>query len=274
MKIQQILEDYMSTIFEHIGFHLNNEEDVYRLADFTMNAGKIFLTQDGFYACYVNASGSEVWCRMALEHDSHKTTLLNIDPHFNGNHIWKLKVGQPLMGDDFLDAKYVLYTEDEKQFITARVMGVGALHDFQEDHLYHFQVAMIPHAIEFFQNEDEYREMTGDQETIPGVLFPYGMYSSMMVNAIDEEDSVARTEILLTRVLCHIRSCERRQMELDGERFGGFYHLVAETPFGPLDIASSQGCESGEMALVTGCLSAKVMNSKRIEEEKTEHTKG
>lgn len=264
----------MSTIFEHIGFHLNNEEDVYRLADFVMNAGKIFLAQDGFYACYVNVSGSEVWCRMALEHEDHKTTLLNIDPHFNGNHIWKLKVGQPLVGDDFLDAKTVLYTEDEKQFITARVMGVAALPEFCEGKSYHFQVAMIPHTIEFFENEDEYRALSGDQETIVGVLFPYGMYANLMVNAIEEEKETPRSEILLTRMLCHIRSCERRQMELEGDRFGGFYHLVAETPFGPLDIASAKDCEPGELALVTGCLSAKVLNSARIEEEGTQDKKG
>lgn len=264
----------MATIFEHIGFHLNNEEDVYRLADFVMNAGKIFLTQDGFYACYVNASGSEVWCRMALEHEERRTTLLNIDPHFNGDNIWKLKVGQALGGDDFLDAKYVLYTADEKQFITARVMGILALPEFQEGKSYHFQVAMIPHSIEFFENEDEYRERSGDQETIPGVLFPYGMYANLMVSAIEEDGENARQEILLTRILCHIRSCERRQMELEGDRFGGFYHLVAETPFGPLDIASAKGCEPGELALITGCLSAKVLNSARIEEEKTQSQKG
>ncbi len=256
----------MSTIFEHIGFHLNNEEDVYRLADFTMNAGKIFVVEDGFYACYQNASGSEVWCRMALEHEEKKTTLLNIDPHFNGNNIWKLKLGQAYAGDDFLDAKCVLYTEDEKQFITSRIMGVFALSSFEADKLYHFQVALIPQTIEFFENEDEYREITGDSQTIPGVIFPYGMYSSMVAVEDDEKDRSG--EFLLTRLLCKISACERREMELDGNKFGGFYHLTAETMLGPLDIASSRGCEVGEYAMIIGCMSAKVIDEKTFEEDK------
>ena len=262
----------MATIFEHIGFHLNNEDDVYRLADFTMNAGKIFLTKDGFYACYANPSGSEVWCRMALEHDTRKTTLLNIDAHINGANIWKLKVGQFLGADDFLDAKYVLYTADEKQFITARVMGVHALSEFSEGKSYPFQVGMIPHAIEFFEHEDAYRDATGDMETIPGVLFPYGMYSNLMVSAIEEDGAPARSEILLTRALLHIESCEHRQIELEGRRFGGFYHLTAATQFGPLDIASATGCEPGSFALITGCMSAKVLLQSRIEEEQKEQS--
>lgn len=253
----------MSTIFEHIGFHLNNEEDVYRLADFTMNAGKIFLAKDGFYACYVNASGSEVWCRMALEHDTKRTTLLNIDPHFNGDNIWKLKVGQPLGGDDFLDAKYVLYTDDEKQFITARVMGAAVLPEFSEDKTYHFQPAFIPHSIEFFESEEDYRETVGDRETIAGVLFPYGMYANMM--ALEDEETPRRSEILLTRALLKIKSCDRREMELDGERFGGFYHLIAETPFGPLDIPSQRPCAEDSFAIVTGVISVKVINEKSLE---------
>lgn len=256
----------MSTIFEHIGLHLNGEEDVYRLADFTMNAGKILPLDDGFYACYINASGSEVWARMALDHDEKKTTLLNIDPHLNGHNIWKLKVGQGLQGDDFLDAKCVLYTDDEKQFITARIMGFYALNEFEMDKLYHFQVAMIPHKIEFFENEDEYREISGDNQTITGMLFPYGMYSSML--AVDDEEN-HREEVLMTRLFCKIASCERKVMELDGEQFGGFYHLIAETPFGPLDIASSRGCEAGEYAYVIGCLSAKVIDPKTFSEENT-----
>ena len=255
----------MSTIFEHIGFHLNNEEDVYRLADFTMNAGKLFVVEDGFYACYVNASGSEVWCRMALDHDEKKTTLLNLDPHYNGNNIWKLKVGQAYAGDDFLDAKCVLYTDDEKQFITARIMGYFALKEFDADKIHHFQVAMIPHSIEFFENEDEYREITGDNQTITGMVFPYGMYQSMV--ALDDEDD-RKSELLMTRLLCRITSCERRTMQLDGEEFGGFYHLTAETAFGPLDIASSRGCEAGEIAMVIGVMSAKVIDEKTFTEDK------
>lgn len=256
----------MSTIFEHIGFHITGEDDVYRLADFVLNAGKIFLAKDGFYACYLNASGSEVWCRMALNHESKQTTLLNIDPHYNGNNIWKLKVGQAFSRDDFLDGKFVLYTEDEKQFIIARVMGVSVLKDFMEGEVYHFQMAMIPHVIAFFENEDAYREEMGDRETILGVLFPQGMVSNMVVNAIDDEES-QRTEILMTRLLCEIKSCEHQQMQLDGRRFGGFYHLVADTQFGPIDIASSKPCEVGEIALVSGCLSAKVIKGDVISEE-------
>ena len=252
----------MSTIFEHIGFHLNNEEDVYRLADFTMNAGKIFVVENGFYACYVNASGSEVWCRMQLDHEEKKTTFLNIDPHYNGNNIWKLKVGQAYQGDDFLDAKCVLYTDDEKQFITARIMGAYALNEFCEDKLYHFQVAMIPHKITFFENEDEYRELTNDNQTIVGTLFPYGMYANML--AVEDEENRHENEVLLTRLLCKITSCERRVMQLDDEQFGGFYHLVAETSLGPLDIASSEGCEVGELAMVMGCISAKVIDEKTL----------
>ncbi|MBR5478883.1 MAG: hypothetical protein IKU84_01745 [Clostridia bacterium] len=254
----------MSTIFEHIGFQINSEEDVYRLADFTMNAGKILPLEDGFYACYINASGSEVWARMALDHEEERTTLLNIDPHYNGQNIWKLKVGQGLQGDDFLDAKCVLYTEDEKQFLTSRIMGLFALNEFDFDKLYHFQIAMIPHTIEFFENEDEYREISGDEKTITGVLLPVGMYSNMVTV---EDDEKSREEVLMTRLFCKIISCERRVMELDGEKFGGFYHLVAETQFGPLDIASSRGCEAGEFALVRGCLSAKVIDAKTFSEE-------
>ncbi|MEG2857196.1 MAG: hypothetical protein RR994_01085, partial [Clostridia bacterium] len=189
------------------------------------------------------------------------TELLNIDPHFNGANFWRLKVGQSLGGDDFLDGKFVLHTEDETKFITSRVMGHLALKEFCDGARLLFQVAMVPSRIVFFDSEEAYREESGDCDTILGVLFAYGMYSRLI--AVEDEDC-PQPDILTMRVLARVTSCEPRQMQLDGESFGGFYHLTLETQLGPLDVASRIKCEPNDIALVTGAMSAKVINDKDI----------
>ena len=267
----------MSTIFEHIGFHIHCEDDVYRLADFVLNAGKLLPVQDGAYAVWSDASGSEVWSRVGLDHETKQTTLLNIDPHYSGKNLWKLKVGQALTGeyDDALDGKYVLYTEDEKVFVTARTMGVRALKEFHEGGVYYFQMSMIPHAVRLFESEDAYRAYYNDSETVPGVLFPRGMYSRMVQNAVEGEKTV-REDILLTRLVAKIKSFQRREIRAEGEVLGRFCHMELETQLGPLDVpVSLQKAEgfsleaaedSGAYALVVGMLSGKVVMPPEVDQ--------
>ncbi|MBQ3054489.1 MAG: hypothetical protein IJC88_00100 [Oscillospiraceae bacterium] len=256
----------MATLFEHIGFFIHNEEEVYRLADFVLNAGQMFVVENGFYARWTDASGSEIWSRTALDHESGQATFLNIDPHFHGDTVWNLVVGRKLDGeqDDALDAKYLLHTEDETQFITARLQGEQAIRELEEGKTYPFQIALMPHIVRFYEHEDAYRAATGDELTVLGTAFPRGMYSRLVVS----EESVME-EILVTQLVGRIISADQRTIERSGDKISSFTHLVVETQFGPVDVPVANSVlqdavlESGGIVSVVGTFSAVMMGKEQ-----------
>ena len=252
----------MATVFEHIGFFIHNEEEVYRLADFVLNAGQMFVVENGFYARWTDASGSEIWSRTALDHESGQATFLNIDPHFHGDSVWNLVVGRALdeEKDDALDAKYLLHTEDESQFLTARIQGAQALKDLEEGKIYPFQIALMPHFVRFYEHEDAYRAATGDELTVLGTAFPRGMYSRLVMS----EESSAE-EVLVTQLVGRIVSADQRTIERSGDKISSFTHLVVETQFGTVDVPVANSVlgdtvlESGGIVSVVGTFSAIMM---------------
>ena len=267
----------METIFENIGFKIKSEDDVYKLADYVLGAGKVLPLEDGAYSFWEDESGAQVWLRLKLDHEKKSTELMNIDPHFRGGNVWELRVSEKLEGeqDDFLDGKYLLETLDGSQFIAARVMGSQAIKDFAPGKIYNFQLAMIPHGIKFFESETSYREYYGDEKTVPGAIIPRGVYSRRLGG-----DEIRREEILLTSVLCNISHVELKHICATGEDnpMGSFWHLTGETMLGTLDIAAAaeedlfdhqQYClESGQAVVsVYGTIGALVVVRKEENQE-------
>ncbi len=256
----------MATLFEHIGFHIHNEEEVYRLADFVLNAGAIHVAENGFYARWIDPSGSEVWSRTALDHQTEQAAFLNIDPHFHGDTVWNLVLGRELSEekDDALDGKFLLHTEDESKFITARIQGSDVIKEREEGKLYPFQIALMPHTVRFYENEDAYRAATGDELSILGMCTPRGMYSRLIVS----EDSRPE-EILLTTLVGRIRSMDLRTIERNGDKISSFMHFVVETQFGTVDVpVANSACEKYDMEsagvmAVTGTFSAIMMGKEQ-----------
>lgn len=258
----------MATLFEHIGFHIHNEEEVYRLADFVLNAGALHVAESGFYARWTDPSGSEIWSRTALDHESEQATFLNIDPHFHGDCVWNLVLGRELSEekDDALDAKYVLHTEDESRFITARLQGAQVIRELEEGKTYPFQIALMPHTVRFYENEDAYRAATGDELSILGMCIPRGMYSHLVMSEESRPE-----EILLTSLVGRIRSSDLRTIERGGDKISSFMHYTVETQFGLIDVpVANSVCEGvamedgGVMAIV-GTFSAVMMGKEQAE---------
>ncbi|MBQ2841046.1 MAG: hypothetical protein IJE70_06835 [Oscillospiraceae bacterium] len=260
----------MATVFENIGFNIEDEDGAYRLADFVLNSGSILPTENGAYACWSDRSGAEIWERLALDHETKSVSLLNIDPHFNGSTVWRLELSREFSAerDDMLDFKALLKKPDSEQSLCARVMGAYAISDFTANAEYDFQVSMIPHSIAFFENELEMRKTLSDDTTALGALAPVGMYMRML----SAEDEVP-TDILMTRVCAEIVTGDVRFMIADKTPVGEFLHLVLNTQFGELDIAVSQNqyetknlpklCEGGMVAVVNGIISAKLIKREK-----------
>jgi len=261
----------MATVFENIGFNIQDENGAYRLADFVLNSGSILPVDNGAYAVWSDKSGAEIWERVALDHEAKSVSLLNIDPHFNGSTVWRVEFSQELSAerDDILDCKAILKSPDNEQSICARIMGAGAINDFKPSREYDFQVSMIPHSIAFFENEIEMRKALSDDTTPLGFLTPVGMYMRML----QAEDENIQSDILMTRVASEIISGDVRFMIADKTPVGEFLHLVLNTNFGKLDIAVSQNqyetkelpklCEGNMVAVVNGIISAKLIKRER-----------
>lgn len=235
----------METIFENIGFKIKCEEDVYRLADYVLNSGKILPHDNGAYAYWEDKSGAQVWLRLAHEHDKKRSTLLNIDPHFRAGTVWEMRVREKLEGeqDDFLDGKYLLETLDGDQFIAARVMGSEVLANMKPGSVHNFQLAMIPHGIKFFESEAAYREYYKDEKTVLGAIFPRGVYSRRLGG-----DEIRREEILMTGLVCRVGYAELRHIHeaSQDKRMGNFWQLTCETLMGPIDVVSAAEEENFE----------------------------
>ena len=109
----------MATVFENIGFNIENEDGAYRLADFVLNSGSILPVENGAYAVWSDKSGAEVWERVALDHESKSVELLNIDPHFNGSTVWSLELSREFSAerDDMLDCKAFLKSPDSESVL-------------------------------------------------------------------------------------------------------------------------------------------------------------
>ncbi|MBR5543282.1 MAG: hypothetical protein IKU65_04225 [Oscillospiraceae bacterium] len=262
----------MATVFENIGFNIEDEEGAYRLADFVLNSGSVLPVESGAYAVFSDRSGAEVWERVALDHETKSVSLLNIDPHFNGSTVWKLEFVREFLAerDDMLDCKALLKKPESELSFCGRIMGALAIADFTPDREYEFQVSMIPHSIAFFENELTMRKQLSDDTTALGALAPVGMYTRML-NA----EGMQETDLLLTRVAAEITTGDVRFMIADKTPVGEFLHLVVDTQFGPLDIAVSQNqyetkelprlCEGGYIAVVNGIISLKLIKREKAE---------
>lgn len=226
----------METIFENIGFKITCESDVYRMADYVLNAGKLFPVKDGAYAFWTDESGAEVWLRLGHDHENKTSQLLNIDPHFHGgSSVWDLRMREELSGerDDILDGKFILESLDESRFFAVRIMGVKALRELKVGGEYTFQVAMIPHGVKFFESEDAYRSYYSDEKTVFGEFFPRGVYSRRLGG-----EEIKREEILLTGLVGNVVSAQLKDIKAaQGEnKLGWFWHVRVETAFGTLDV--------------------------------------
>lgn len=259
----------METIFENIGFKIRCEDDVYTLADYVLSNGKILPLADGAYSFWTDESGAEIWLRLALDHEKKSTRLLNIDPHYHGDCVIKLRVREELIGeaDDFLDGKYLLETLDGSQFFAARVMGVKALREFKVGGEYNFQLSMIPHGIKFFESENAYRTYYNDEKTVLGALFPRGVYSQRLGG-----EGLKREEVLMTGYVGEVGYAELKHVHAASgeERLGNFWQLKCETLMGYIDIPAAaeqdmfehvKRCMEGGEAVVSvfGTLSALVV---------------
>ena len=265
----------MDTIFENIGFQIHGEADVYRLADFVLNSGQIFNVGEGAYAMWQDGSGAEIWVRIALDHEAKSSHLLNIDPHFHGDTVWRLHVQEELKErDDFLDGKFVLSSGDGKQFFPARIMGLQALREFHVGGDYHFMLAMIPHGVRLFPDEEAYRSYYKDERTVMGSFFPRGLYAKRLA-----AENGRREDVLLTRLVGRVLSGEPRQIQAAGnERLGWFWHLRVETLMGPIDMPVAARMENplpieeylangGAVISTFGTIGALVVVRKKPEDE-------
>ena len=260
----------MATVFENIGFNITSEDDVYRLADFVLNSGKVLPVDNGAYAVFSDKCGAEVWERIALDHETKSVSLLNIDPHFNGSTVWELELSRELSAerDDMLDFKALLKKPDSDIPLCARVMGALAIPDFSPNREYSFQVSMIPHSIAFFSNELEMRKALSDETTALGAIAPVGMYSRMLSG-----DGMPDTDILISRIAAEITDGDVRFMIADDTPIGEFLHLTIDTAVGPLDVAVSQNyyetkdlpklCSGGAIAVINGIISAKLIKKEK-----------
>ncbi len=263
----------MATVFENIGFNIQDEDGAYRLADFVLNSGSILPVENGAYAVWSDKSGAEVWERLALDHETKSVSLLNLDPHFNGRCVWHLEFAREFTAerDDMLDCKALLKLPDSEQSFCGRIMGSFAIPDFSPAGEYDFQVSMIPHSIAFFKDELEMRKALSDETTALGVLAPVGMYMRML----NSEDEQFQTDILMTRLAAEIVTGDVRFMIADKTPVGEFLHLVLNTHFGELDIAVSQNqyetkeltslCGGGMIAVVNGIISAKLVKIEKAD---------
>lgn len=237
----------MQTIFENLGFRIGGEADVYKLADFVLNSGRILPGKDGAYAFWTDPSGAEVWLRLAHDHEKKRSELLNIDPHYHGGTVWRLRVREELAGeaDDFMDGKFILETLDGSHFFAARIMGLRALRDFKVGGEYYFQLSMIPHGIRYFESEEAYRTYYNDEKTVLGAMFPRGVISRRVGG-----EGIKREEILMTGMVCHVSHAEVKNIEAaDGESKRGWYWLMkAETMLGTIDIPAAAEEETVEHA--------------------------
>lgn len=261
----------MATVFENIGFNIENEDGAYRLADFVLNSGSILPVENGAYAVWSDKSGAEVWERVALDHESKSVELLNIDPHFNGSTVWSLEFSREFSAerDDMLDCKAFLKNPDNESGICARVMGRYAVERLAMGKEYEFQVSMIPHSIAFFENEADMRNALSDESTVIGALTPVGVYMRMM----QVEGEECTTDILMTRTAAEIKGGDVRFMIADKTPVGEFLHLTLRTEMGELDVAVSQNnyetknlpklCEGGMVAVVSGIISAKLIKREK-----------
>ncbi|MBE6964556.1 MAG: hypothetical protein E7441_00790 [Ruminococcaceae bacterium] len=261
----------MATVFENIGFNIENEDGAYRLADFVLNSGSILPVENGAYAVWSDKSGAEVWERVALDHNTKSVSLLNIDPHFNGTTVWNLEFSQEFSAerDDMLDCKAFLKNPDNGKGICARVMGHLAAQNLTAGNEYDFQVSMIPHSIAFFESEENMRGALSDENTVIGALTPVGVYMRMM----QVEGEECTTDILMTRIAAEIKGGDVRFMIADKTPVGEFLHLVLKTDMGDLDVAVSQNnyetknlpklCEGGMVAVVSGIISAKLIKREK-----------
>ncbi len=262
----------MATVFENIGFNITGEDDVYRLADFVLNSGKLLPVDNGAYAIFSDKSGAEIWERVALDHSTKSVSLLNLDPHFNGNTVWRLELVRDFSAerDDILDFKALLKKPDSEQVFLARIMGALAARDLAFDNEYDFQVSLIPHSISFFENETEMRKALSDETSGLGVIVPLGMYTRML----SEDETMMQTDLLLSHISAEILSGDVRFMIAGDRPVGEFLHLVIDTAFGPLDVAVSQNqyetnelprlCEGGYIAVVNGIISAKLIKREKV----------
>lgn len=263
----------MATVFENIGFNIQDEDGAYRLADFVLNSGSILPVSNGAYAVWSDKSGAEIWERLALDHATKSVSLLNIDPHFNGSTVWRLELVREFSAerDDELDCKALLKLPDSEQSFCARIMGARAISDFTPSREYDFQVSIIPHSIAFFKNELEMRKALSDETTALGAIAPVGMYMRML----QADDDSSPTDILMTRIAAEVSTGDVRFMIADKTPVGEFLHLVLNTHFGDLDISISQNqyetkelpmlCEGGMVAVVNGIISAKLIKREKAD---------
>ncbi len=263
----------MGTVFENIGFNITSEDDVYRLADFVLNSGRILPVDDGAYAVFSDKCGAEIWERVALDHNTKSASLLNLDPHFNGSTVWQLELVREFSAerDDMLDCKALLKKPDSDSSFCARIMGALAAKNLASGEEFDFQVSLIPHSIAFFENELEMRKKLSDETTALGVIAPVGMYTRML--SVDQD--MSQTDILLSRVAAEIETGDVRFMIAGDRPVGEFLHLTIKTVFGPLDVAVSQNqyetkelprlCEGGYIAVVNGIISVKLINREKAD---------
>lgn len=263
----------MATVFENIGFNIQDEDGAYRLADFVLNSGSILPVKDGAYAVWSDKSGAEIWERVALDHTTKSVSLLNLDPHFNGLTVWRLELIREISAerDDILDYKALLKKPDSDMSFCARLMGAYAIDGLAPGEEYDLQVSIIPHSVAFFKNEDEMRKALSDETTALGSVAPVGMYMRML----HTEDDDMQTDILMTRIAAEIKGGDVRFMIADDRPVGEFLHLILNTHFGELDLAVSQNqyetkelpllCEGGMVSVVNGIISAKLIKREKAD---------
>src|SRR3712207_4814475 len=102
----------MASHLSSIGFPVQNEQDLYALAEKVSYKAKAFEMNDGYYLCYQDPSGAAIWL-----HADQQRQISGMNPHFVGPSVMPVKIVRSLHKerDHAFDGSYFAWASPEEE---------------------------------------------------------------------------------------------------------------------------------------------------------------
>jgi len=207
----------MASHLSSIGFPVQNEQDLYSLAEKVAQKAKPHEVNEGFYLSYQDPSGAAIWL-----HADQQRQISGMNPHFVGPSVMTVKIVRSLHKekDHAFEGSYFAWAapEDEKDHQEGAYPFLFDAPDFLRHSQQKFpavlqvQVAAFAHELEIFATEEEFTQVPGDGPSMaPESFIPAGLFP-----AEGTESASPTAHALMSG---HVLDAQKRTNQLTGKSF-------------------------------------------------------
>ncbi len=246
--------------FSDIGFYLENEDDMYALAEQVYPLTEMYKSPQGTYFGYADPSGAELWLQLNAQNE-----LIGMNPHFSGGS--SLRVGITAMlphEDSELDASLHLWADpqDSRKPESGQYPMIVDVPDYFARSMpslpwvTRLHITAFAEELQLFENEEAYYawQAQEDFKMAAQSFVPIGLFASGGEEHVSPQAHA--------RINGKIKTAEKRLNTITKEHF--FYFQIES--FGGLYDAVADARQWPELPPVGGIVSGQFWLSARLPE--------